>query len=210
MPLYRVLQTAPLREVEATMPMEKLFFPRLRQLLDYDYERACLLFEGWRDWLEYADIRDENILKSVEAYLKYRETNVGFLPYSHLTIVVMMLDISPQERQSIDEFRNVAARSYSLTNDYWSWAREVRQSREGKQRMMNALSVVMRKQQVSEEESLEIVKSEAIENEQKVVKLWDSLSAQAGSQDFKQYLDAHIWLCSGNSYWSFTCARYHS
>lgn len=59
--------------------MEKLFFPRLQKLLDYDFNRASLLFEGWRYWLQNADTKDEQTLESLETYLLYREINVAFL-----------------------------------------------------------------------------------------------------------------------------------
>ncbi|KAJ6126690.1 hypothetical protein N7523_002302 [Penicillium sp. IBT 18751x] len=199
------------KKKEPTTPMERLFLPRLRQMLDYDYEGASLLFEGWRDWLQKADTRDEDTLESLEAYLKFREMNVAFLPYSHLTIFVLRLNITREERQAIDDFRNLAARNFSLINDYWSWAKEIRESKEGTQRMMNAVSVIMRTRQVSEEESLQIVKELAIECDQNLLKAYHDLSAQPGiSQDFRKYLAAHLWLCAGNSYWSSICHRYHS
>ncbi|KAJ5122771.1 hypothetical protein N7448_003904 [Penicillium atrosanguineum] len=162
MPLDHVFRIVKLKPEPATS-MERLFLPRLRQMLDYDYEGASLLFEGWRDWLQQADTRDENTLESLEAYLKFREMNVAFLPYSHLTIFVLRLNITREERQAIDHFRNLAARNFSLINDYWSWAKEIRESYEGVQRMMNA--VTMRMRQVSEMESLQIVKDLAIECE---------------------------------------------
>ncbi|KAJ5662463.1 uncharacterized protein N7477_010079 [Penicillium maclennaniae] len=48
------------KKKEPTTPLERLFLPRLRQMLDYNHEGASLLFEGWRDWLQKADTRDED------------------------------------------------------------------------------------------------------------------------------------------------------
>lgn len=122
-----------------------------------------------------------------------------------------MLDISEEQRDRIRDFRCVAARSYALTNDYWSWAKELRESNEGKQRMFNAVSIVMRKQEIPEREALEIVRNLAIHYERRLLSLRDALLSQGdNSRDFERYLDAHIWLCSGNSYWSASCDRYHS
>jgi hypothetical protein len=123
----------------------------------------------------------------------------------------MDLDISPSEIELVKHIQDAAWTSVILTNDYWSWPKEVAFVDGRKTGILNAVSIFMRFG-VGETEALEMVKQRAIQAEKIFLKLYSdfiSSSSFLPSLHLKQFLEAHIWMISGNSFWSSTCPRYH-
>jgi hypothetical protein len=126
----------------------------------------------------------------------------------------MELDISDIEREYIKPFLNVAGKCYLLTNDYWSWRKEYKAFREGKSRLMNSVSLLVRLDNPQEREALKVIKNLIIEYERELITMRGCLLSQSQqrdlTKDLKLHIDAHLWWLVGNNLWSSTCPRYNA
>jgi hypothetical protein len=121
----------------------------------------------------------------------------------------MELHLTPEEIESTSAFGDCASRSYALTNDWWSWAKERKTLATGAGNVMNAVPIIMRLEGVSEIEALERVRSLILVYEFDLLHRRDHLLAQPGvTEDLKTYIHALVHMCSGNSMWSSTTRRY--
>lgn len=130
-------------------------------------------------------------------------------PYRRTVIFGMELHLTPEEIESTSEFGDCASRSYALTNDWWSWAKERKALEDDAVNMMNAVPIIMRLEGVSEQKALGRVKSLISVYEYDLLRRRDHLLAQPGiTEDLETCVHALIHMCSGNSMWSSTTRRY--
>lgn len=124
----------------------------------------------------------------------------------------MELDLSLAELQSVKDFQRAVWVSVTLSNDYWSWPKEVASANNCKHGIMNAVSILMRSQGLNETHARHAVKRLSIESEKNVSKLFVNFISKSSpklSQPLKTFLQAHLWIIAGNSLWSSTCPRYN-
>lgn len=130
-------------------------------------------------------------------------------PYCRAVIFGMELHLTPEEIRSTSQFGECASRSYALTNDWWSWAKERKALETDAVNMMSAVPIIMRLESVMEHEALERVKSLISVYEHDLLRKRDLLLVQPGiTEDLKTYVHALVHMCSGNSMWSSTTGRY--
>lgn len=139
----------------------------------------------------------------------------GQRAYPAMAVYHMQLDIKPEQMDSLKQVFFLMEKAIIFTNDYWSWPKEAANSRRGSKRVMNAVLVVMRELQIDDcEDARKIVKEKAIGYEKELLRLRNQLFSPEYqpplTSDMRSYVDAHLWMVSGNNLWSSTCPRYHS
>lgn len=123
----------------------------------------------------------------------------------------MALTIPESEYDRCMELARPGYAVLGLTNDLYSWEKEKQDALRLKQDyVFNAIWVIMREMQVTEEQAKAICSEEIkkyvseFTSTVETVKKDDSLS-----KDLRTYLEAVMYSCSGNLVWSITCPRYH-
>ncbi|KAJ6103750.1 hypothetical protein N7486_003972 [Penicillium sp. IBT 16267x] len=196
---------------EAT-PMEKLLVPFIRELLRYDKERAIPVLRAWRYWVQNVDSKGVDDFNTIDEYILYRTINVGLLPFDAMMRYVMELDVTPEEVELVKPIHSHACASAGLTNDYWSWTKEVANERQHKMRIMNGVTVLMKEKNIVVTEARELLKELALVYESKTADLCAKVLSlertPPPSKDFPLYVQAYLWFVAGNSYWSSTYRRY--
>jgi Terpene synthase family 2, C-terminal metal binding len=127
-------------------------------------------------------------------------------------MLAMELDINPEDLKPIEPFLHAAGASIAMINDYWSWPKEFRASSEGNCRIMNAVTILMTENDITMEEAHEMVKQLAIKYENEAVFQRDSIASRnlRLPENVQRYMNAVVWLASGNNLWGSTTPRYHS
>ncbi|BCS13148.1 hypothetical protein AKAW_10914 [Aspergillus luchuensis IFO 4308] len=200
--------------IESETVFGKLLVPFVREYLRYDYKRGIPVLRGWKTWLEL-DHTNENNFSTLDDYITYRLVDIGMWAYPAMAVYHMQLDIKPEQMDSLKQVFFLMEKAIIFTNDYWSWPKEAANSRRGSKRVMNAVLVVMRELQIDDcEDARKIVKEKAIGYEKELLRLRNQLFSPEYqpplTSDMRSYVDAHLWMVSGNNLWSSTCPRYHS
>ena len=117
----------------------------------------------------------------------------------------------PKYLDLIDGFYLAAGGSFALTNDYWSWPKELDASQKGGGRIVNAVMHFIEKTSCSADEALEKVKLLAVEYERKALEQRKLILVQNPDlpADVRRFMDGIIWVLGGASLWSAKCKRYH-
>jgi hypothetical protein len=122
----------------------------------------------------------------------------------------MALTIPPND---LDECMRLARPGYeaiSLTNDLYSWRKErVDAEQAGQDYVFNAIWVVMKERQCSEQKAIDICKQVVRERIAQFDANVENARHSRLSQDTVKYLEAVRLSHVGNLVWSIYCPRYH-
>ena len=93
-----------------------------------------------------------------------------------------------------------------LVNDFYSWNREKLGPEE---RRRNSMDLIMRQYNLDEAIALNVLKGLIINQERKIKEyMYSDLWCEAQSDQMIQYLEALMYMASGNAFWSTTASRY--
>ncbi|KAL0575440.1 hypothetical protein V5O48_006531 [Marasmius crinis-equi] len=147
---------------------------------------------------------------TMEQYLPFRLKNFDFEAVSQMLLWGMDIDLSFAELESdlLAKIKYSSGIIAVLANDYFSWEREKRQQYDS-DRIRNAVAVLMKQDDVSEEEAKEGVKKIIIEEEGRIRNLL-AVAQETGkvSEALRRYLDGLQSFASGYQFWCATCLRY--
>lgn len=98
-----------------------------------------------------------------------------------------------------------------LTNDYYSWEKECRASREkGQVYMVNAILVIMKEYSFTVDQAKDLCCQKIKENVAEYVRIVEETRNNENlSLDLRRYIDCMQYSVSGNLVWSKLCPRYH-
>ncbi|KAE9362910.1 terpenoid synthase [Stipitochalara longipes BDJ] len=193
-------------------PLEKVLVHVMQGVLAVDHERGMISFNAWLDWLRISDVYDVTDFDNIDSYVEYRISNVAFPAMCAMLPFAMELDINSEDLKPIEPFLHAAGASIAMTNDYWSWPKEFRASSEGNCRIMNAVTIIMTEKNITMDQAHEMVKELALKYEKEAVFQRDSIVSRNVRlpENVQRYMNAVVWLASGNNLWSSTTPRYHS
>lgn len=122
----------------------------------------------------------------------------------------MALTIPAAELDSCMALARPAYAAISLTNDLYSWPKEYADAQKaGQDYVFNAIWVIMRERNCSEQQAINICKDEIKRHFTDYERILDSPQALALSHDTRVYLQAVKLSHVGNLVWSIYCPRYH-
>ncbi len=124
----------------------------------------------------------------------------------------LAVSLTAEDEASIEEVVEVAERALLLTNDYFSWERELEQSAiqdDGK--IFNSVWFIMKQDGVSANVALQRVKDMILTLEVEFVKLKDQLYMNNPSLPLhiRRWIESCGLAIAGNHYWSATCPRHN-
>ncbi|KAH8728004.1 fusicoccadiene synthase [Phaeosphaeriaceae sp. PMI808] len=184
----------------------------LTEMLQLDRERAMVAIKAWATFVEQGcGSKHHTSYKTLAEYLPYRCRDVGHMFWHALVTFGCALTIPDDELDLCSQLVQPAVIAASLTNDVYSYEKEVEAARKaGKDHVTNGLWVLMIEHGISLEEAKvrcrDRIKKEVAEYVQVVerVRIRDGLSSDA-----KKYVELMQYSVSGNVVWSIQCPRYH-
>ena len=122
----------------------------------------------------------------------------------------MALTIPESEIDMMKKLTRPAFAAIALTNDLYSWKKELADSRrDAMPHVVNAIWVLMRELSISEAEAMDICRQKIKEYIHKFQGILESIeNNDEVSQDLKKYMEALQYSHSGNLVWSVYCPRY--
>ncbi|KAG5809504.1 hypothetical protein H9Q71_006150 [Fusarium xylarioides] len=149
--------------------------------------------------------------KTLDEYLDYRSTDVGYMFWHALIIFGCAITIPDHEINLCHQLALPAIMSVTLTNDIWSYGKEAAAAEKaGKpDDFVNALVVLQRQHNCSLEEAERLCRARNKIEVAKCLRVTkEKRERNDVSQDLKDYLYHMLFGVSGNAIWSTQCRRY--
>ncbi|KPM41696.1 hypothetical protein AK830_g4843 [Neonectria ditissima] len=172
---------------------------------------AARVRQAWSDMaashLDEAVLRNNNIALSYEQYMEKRLTNVyGWWLTTHVEYA-KGIDLGElSNHPEIMAVRRAAINHVTLVNDLYSFPKEL----DAKEAMMNAILVLMRRENLNLQQSIDKVVDNIHQAELDFISARDNiLQGQQGQlSDIGAYLDGVGYVMTGNLRWSQMSTRY--
>nr|WKM69310.1 terpenoid synthase [Candolleomyces candolleanus] len=165
-------------------------------------------------WIEIQDAMEEWLpidtkLKewdSLEEYLDLRKVHVGNNVMTAFIRWAMGIHLTKDELVFIKDYTDAVGVWLGLMNDYMSWKRERTQPTD---RVMNSVYLLMKKYNLPEDSSVDMVRGILVKQEGKVLEMSEDLHGQAGlSTGMRAYIDNLEYYAGATFYWSLLAPRY--
>lgn len=124
-------------------PMHRLLSPLVKRLLAASPDLGLDVLKAWRAYYNTVDTKSASDLAGLDEYLPYRIMDFGSGPWLVMIRYAMDLHLTEEELASVDALSRAALLSAALTNDYWSWPKEVVGLEVKGMRLMNGVSFAM-------------------------------------------------------------------
>ncbi|RDW81746.1 bifunctional terpene synthase/polyprenyl synthetase family protein [Aspergillus mulundensis] len=201
------------QRLEPKLEISKLVIGMLREILDQDRELGLRMVDGWKGHLEGTSKSTHNDM-SFEQYKWHRLGEVGAVWGIELGCWGADVRVSQEAKDSVRSWLNPGLLSVMLTNDYYSFNKEVAEhERAGTlDRMQNALGLLMREYGYSEEEARSIVIQEIKNGERDMMKeyhLWEETEGwKPENYELRRYIAVAFFMIGGSSFWISHSLRY--
>ncbi|KAJ0333862.1 hypothetical protein COL922a_010361 [Colletotrichum nupharicola] len=181
------------KAADRSMKMKRYISKCLLEAMEIDRPRALRMINTYRSkWLDVMERSDVNEINSLEEYLIFRNLNGGMEAFWSMVEFGMAVDISEQQKTAVRPIFQAAESALVLTNDYWSWDREWRQAQQTNDpRIVNAVHLFMRTQDLSMEQAKETVRQKIIDYEQTFARLRAEFLGENPNADLylKKYIE---------------------
>ncbi|KAL9622288.1 MAG: hypothetical protein Q9160_003299 [Pyrenula sp. 1 TL-2023] len=178
----------------------------LREMTVIDRERARVVAKSWAAAVQHSSRRQEETdFNTLEEYIPYRILDVGYMLWHGLLTFSCAITIAKEEEGVIKELLTPALITVSLVNDLYSFAKE-----RNDKNVQNAVWVIMKERNCSEEEAREICKQRIrVETDKYIQVVKDTKARMDLSDDVKRYVESMQYTLSGNASWCTQCPRYN-
>ncbi|EAW21078.1 putative polyprenyl synthetase [Aspergillus fischeri NRRL 181] len=178
--------------------------------IDQDYLGRCQ--KKFKQWYETGQQMRDKTFASLEDYLAVRALDCGANWVVHMMGWASGVELTPEEEVETGPVTYLAFVVLGVTNDLWSWEKEKRVTRQSGDTLplINAVQMVMRMQDTTEESAKQIVRTIIREHEEQYCLLRDEYLGRPGTslsvQKWFQVLELSM---AGNALWSIHALRYH-
>ncbi|BCS09726.1 hypothetical protein ALUC_30543A [Aspergillus luchuensis] len=182
----------------------------IQKELDPAYLSRCQT--ALRQWFETAQQIRDQCFTDIDDYLATRAVDCGANWIVHLMAWSSGLVLTPEEYDKIGPVTYLAYVVLAITNDFWSWEKEKRATREseGSAPLVNAVQLVMEIHNTDEESAKEIVCNIIQEHEERYCRLRDEhLKRPDITLAIKKWFRIVELSIAGNAMWSIRVLRYH-
>ncbi|KAF4966447.1 hypothetical protein FZEAL_10654 [Fusarium zealandicum] len=215
--LHDLLQTQVLgsKQPLAGKPWSVIMVNSITEMETLDNKKTPEVFDALaRFWRAQVSLERPNH-RTLEAYLAYRDLDVGLQFCRALARWAMDITLPPDEKQWLRELGHNASAQIVLVNDLFSWEKEVLEARdcEGKigGYLFNAIAIVMEEQGISEQAARVFLarKVQDVENNHFRLVAERAKTGKPIPPDVLRYIDCLEDMCAGNEAWSRITARYY-
>ncbi|RAK96933.1 uncharacterized protein BO80DRAFT_390640 [Aspergillus ibericus CBS 121593] len=181
-----------------------------REILAEDPTQGELLLQDILSWGSISQDQKPTTFTSLEEYFSHGLEDFG--AELILRTVEFSLDLppfSPEEREELRVLKDLCVRHMLLTNDLYSYAKEVVAEKRGGERVLSAVRVIEQAMGVSETSAKVTLRVVIRDLERKMNEEYVRLQRKEGINEAQlRYARAMIVAVAGNMFFSATCARY--
>ncbi|GIK07761.1 hypothetical protein Aspvir_003429 [Aspergillus viridinutans] len=142
-------------------------------------------------------------------YLKHRIEDVGAYLVFRSTVFASDISVTYQDEQALERLSPLCAKHYALTNDLYSYAKEVIAEKEHGEPLLNAVKVVQDLTNVSSSLAKSILRGIILDTERQMGEEYESLrNAKSTTTTQLVYARGLIIAVAGNMFFSATSSRY--
>ncbi|RAR00829.1 geranylgeranyl diphosphate synthase [Stemphylium lycopersici] len=156
--------------------------------------------------------QDPAAFGSLDEYLDFRVVDFGQMFWQALITFGMGLCIPENEQSLCIDLCRPAWVAAALSNDLYSWDRELRRAQDlGQSQVMNGLWVLVHKNCLSIEKAKAVCRATIKDSVVRFLQVIQETKIRTDvSNDLKVYVEALQYFVSGNLAWSLTCPKYDS
>ncbi|KAL4756114.1 bifunctional terpene synthase/polyprenyl synthetase family protein [Aspergillus foveolatus] len=178
--------------------------------IDQDYLGRCQ--KKFKQWYETGQQMRDKTFSSLEDYLAVRALDCGANWVVRMMGWASGVELTPEEEVETGPVTYLAFVVLGVTNDLWSWEKEKRVTRQSGDTLplINAVQMLMRMQDTTEESAKQIVRTLIREHEEQYCLLRDKyLERPSTSLSVKKWFQVLELSMAGNALWSIHALRYH-
>ncbi|KAK8121317.1 terpenoid synthase [Apiospora kogelbergensis] len=181
------------------------------EMVALDPVRGETSMKAWAEFVQLAARTRVKQYMTLAEYVPARVIDAGEMLWFGFLTFGMALTIPADEYQTCMEMARPGYAVLGLTNDLYSWEKELKAAKQARSNyVFNAIWVIMKEYQADEEEAKGICKQQIRAYMSMFVKVVDRAKGDSTlSRDFRLYLEALLYSCTGNLVWSISCPRYH-
>ncbi|KAH7110377.1 geranylgeranyl pyrophosphate synthase [Dendryphion nanum] len=184
----------------------------LLECVKIDHQQSIAMLQSYRkQWLSVMEHHDTRTFESLEAFFRARSLNGGMGAYWSMISFSLGVTLTPEDKALMEGVVESAERALLLTNDYYSWERELEQSgiqEDGK--FFNVVNFFMEREFIDAESALEKVKQRILFYEAEYLERKENLyKSHVVPSHIKDWLESAGLAVAGNHYWSATCPRHN-
>ncbi|GFF27578.1 aristolochene synthase [Aspergillus udagawae] len=142
-------------------------------------------------------------------YLKHRIEDVGAYPVFRSAGFASDISATDQDEQALERLSSLCAKHFALTNDLYSYAKEVIAEKENGEPLLNAVKVVEDLLNVSSSSAKSILRGVILDTERQMGEEYESLlNTKSTTATQLVYARGLIIAVAGNMFFSATSSRY--
>ncbi|QMW46981.1 hypothetical protein G4B11_010460 [Aspergillus flavus] len=178
-----------------------------KEFLSEDFVQGKRLLESVISWISAAQHTPPETFPTLEDYMAYRASDVGAGAVFRSMEFACDITLSNTDIEAVEHLRSLCEKHFLLTNDLYSYAKEAIAEQEHGDSVLNAVRVVQRLMNTSENSSKAIVRQVIWDVERQMNEEYERLLQDAPKSQLT-YAQGLIVCAAGNMFFSATCARY--
>ncbi|KAB8225730.1 isoprenoid synthase domain-containing protein [Aspergillus novoparasiticus] len=178
-----------------------------KEILSEDFVQGKKLLESVLSWISTTQCTPPKAFPTLEDYMAYRAGDVGADSIFRSMEFACDITLSDTDVEAVEHFRSLCEKHFLLTNDLYSYAKEAIAEQEHGVSVLNAVRVVQRLMNTSEDSAKAIVRQVIWDVERQMNEEYERLLQDAPKSQLI-YAQGLIVCVAGNMFFSATCARY--
>ncbi|KAJ5027551.1 isoprenoid synthase domain-containing protein [Bipolaris maydis] len=193
--------------------MKRMAAESMLKGMKIDRERCLYMVDKYRtDWVDVVEKpRPEEGFSSLKEYMNYRNQNVGMSAFWPMLAFSMGYEPTAEEHDLVQHVLEPIEEGICLTNDYWSWERELSDHLTNGNRINNSVDVAMRTMNLDQAAAKEWLKERLIGLECEYVQRKVDFYQQHPrlSLELRRWIELAGSIMGGTHFWASSCPRHH-
>ncbi|KAB8259706.1 isoprenoid synthase domain-containing protein [Aspergillus pseudonomiae] len=195
-------------EGKAEQGPEYTFYNMLaKEILSEDIVKGKRLLESCISWISATQQTPPETFPTLEDYMAYRADDAGGYTVFRSMEFACDVSFSDTDFEAVARLRSLCEKHFLLTNDLYSYAKEAVAAQKHGTSVLNAVRVVQRLMNISEDSAKTSVRQLIWDLERQMNEEYQRLLPGA-PQSQLTYAQGLIVCVAGNMFFSATCARY--
>ncbi|PIG83452.1 hypothetical protein AARAC_010094 [Aspergillus arachidicola] len=178
-----------------------------KEILSEDFVQGKRLLESVLSWISTTQYTPPKAFPTLQDYIAYRAGDVGADSVFRSMEFACDITVSDTDVEAVEHLRSLCEKHFLLTNDLYSYAKEAIAEQEHGVSVLNAVRVVQRLMNTSEDSAKAIVRQVIWDVEHQMNEEYERLLQDAPKSQLT-YAQGLIVCVAGNMFFSATCARY--
>lgn len=181
-----------------------------QEVMSEDTAQGRRFLDGMMSWGSLSQtIQPSKAFPTLMSYVKYRIEDVGADPIFRSVEFASDISVTEHDVQALARLSSACAKHFALSNDLYSYPKEVIAEKENGEPLVNAVKVVQELMNVSSSSAKSILRGIILDTERQIGEEYESLvNAKSTTLSQLVYARGLIIAVAGNMFFSATSYRY--